>query len=278
MTLVAAIRNESRVVIMSDTAIFNKNAAHPNALPGRLKAVVLRQDLTISYAGLSSQALDAIREVRRLDLSPADAVDALQSACRRYPDELDFLLCSHENRTSPRLVKITSAGVYEGADQYWIGHVESAQALAKHPLEDHYSGAQLVDFQSASERQFVDRFFDYMQKSRDPNIGGAVVNCLCSEFGHCYQDHVGDMCWEPFSISDLNPPEVRSTLERSGRGSFVYHLYCPAERGVALVGFYMPQPGIGYLYVPLTHDDPILVQASSEADFRKIVSITAAQL
>lgn len=275
MTLVAAIRNGQRIVVMSDTAISNRNAAHPNAVPGRLKSIVVSTTLTISYAGLSSQALDAIRSVRVLRLGLSTAIEALLEASRRHQGALDFLICSHEDKESARLIKISDSQVYEGANYYWIGNADSARAFARY--ESNYRHPDNPpDYQSAEEREFTHRFFDYVENSRDPNVGGAVVNCLCSEYGHCYQDHAGVNHWEPITVPDPTPPEIKFALHKSGRASFSYHLYCPAERGVALVGYYMEQPGVGFLHVPLEQDDPIPVTAASEGEFRRVVSEAAA--
>lgn len=274
MTLVAALRNGPRIVVMSDTAISNRDAAHPNVIPGRLKSVVINTQLTVAYAGLSSQALDAIRSVHKFKLSTSDAINALLEASCRHGGEVDFLLCSHEDTSHPRLVKIADSTVYEGADYYWIGNSESARALARYDTSDRHP-ENAPDYQAPAEREFTHRFFEYMHHVRDPHVGGAIVNCLCSDHGHCYQDHGAVHHWEPITIPDPTPLEAKAALHRSGRASFADHVYCPAERGVALVGFYMEQPGFGHLHIPLERDDPIPVSASSQAEFRKIVSAAA---
>jgi hypothetical protein len=274
VTLVVALRSGTRIVVMSDTAISNRDAAHPNVVPGRLKSIVLNRTLTVSYAGLSSQALDVIRFIRKRGYGATRAIEELLAASRQHQGELDFLLCSHEENESPRLVKIADSAVYEGASHYWIGNADSARALARYDSNYQHPG-NAPDYQSSEEREFTHRFFEYVGQSCDPNVGGAIINCLCSDYGHCYQDHAGVHHWEPITIPDPTPPVVRASLHKSGRASFAYHVYCPAERGVALVGFYMEQPGIGYLHLPLEQDDPVQVSASSEAEFRRLVSAAA---
>jgi len=58
LTLIAALKMSERIVVMSDTAISDRDAIRSNLIPGRLKSVVVGPKMTISYAGLSSQALE----------------------------------------------------------------------------------------------------------------------------------------------------------------------------------------------------------------------------
>ena len=260
---------------MSDTSINNRDSAHPNAIPGRLKSIVISDRMTVSYAGLSSQALDAVRSLRHKRISSTDdAIEFLEREARSYAGELDFILCSHENSEIPRLVKITADAACEGADFYWIGNSESASALSR--FETSYNEPQdAPDWQSSEERRFANRFHEYMRQSRDPNVGGAVISCLCSPFGHCYQDHVGTHAWGTITIPDPTPVEVRAAEHRTGAVSYSYLVYCPAQRGVALVGFYLEQPGIGFLYLPLERDEPIRIAAADQDQFRRVVSAAA---
>ena len=255
------------MVVLSETSITNRDAARSNALPGRLKSIVLGMRHTVSYAGLSSQALDVIRSVHRDQLQDADAIrDRLFAAARRFPHELDFLLCSHDQPEAPRLIKVTSDATYEGADYHWIGNAQSARALAA--LETPIQHPQNPpDFQSAEERVLTQRFFQYMEKSLDPNVGGAVVNCLCSPFGHCYQDHAGTHSWDRISTLDSTPPEVRAAEHRTGGTSYSYHVYSPATRGTGVVGFFLEQAGVGFIHCPLERDDPLRVKAADQSEF-----------
>lgn len=276
MTLVAALRAETRVVIMSDTAIYNRDAVRRDVIPGRLKCIVLNSELTVAYAGLSSQALDVIRQAKRERLNANQTAELLVCASDRYGGEIDFLLCSHEDKTNPRLLKIADSRVYEGANYYWIGNAASARALASY--ECNYTDSEnAADFQSANEREFTHRFFEYMHNNADPHIGGAIVNCLCSSYGHCYQDHAGAHSWN-IVLPNTDSPDVTAALHRTGRDSFSYHVYSPADRGIALVGFYMEQPCVGFLHIPLRQDDPVAVFAKTEAEFRRIVSEAAKEL
>ena len=63
MTIVVAKKLDERIVDMSDTMISDLNEPKNNVIPGRLKSMVINNWLTISYANLSIQAIDAIRKI-----------------------------------------------------------------------------------------------------------------------------------------------------------------------------------------------------------------------
>ena len=63
MTIVAAMKFDKRIVVMSDTMISDSNELRNNVIPGRLKSIVINNWLTISDAGLSTQAIDAVRKI-----------------------------------------------------------------------------------------------------------------------------------------------------------------------------------------------------------------------
>ena len=272
MTLVAALKMGTRIVVLSDTQIDNRDATRPNIIPGRLKSVVLNEALTVSYAGLSSQAMDAIRSVHRGLPQPTEQVfEALVEASGRHHGELDFILCSHEKPDAPRLVKVSDGLVSEGADFYWIGNQSSASAFSKLELPP-VQGSNITEPMSLAEAEFSRRFHEYVYSSRDPNVGGAVVNCLCSPFGHCYQDHAGSMAWDVIVFPDSTDPAEKQGKHKTGITSFSYHVYSAIERGIAIVGLYLEQPEVGFLYAPLEVDDAVQLNASDQAQFRELVT------
>jgi hypothetical protein len=272
MTLVSALKMRERIVVMSDTAISNRDAVRSNIIPGRLKSIVLSTKMTVSYAGLSSQALDVIRRLRREQVDDDEtAISYLLSTCKEYPGEIDFIYCSHDKFGRSRLVKITSEGTFEGSTMYWIGSAEAARTLSK--LETQVPRLDNApDYQPHQELVFTRRFFEYLENHADSNVGGVAVNCLCSEYGHCYQDHAGGVLLKPIQMPDPVPTEVRAAEERTGMSRFSYHLYSAEDRGVAVVGYYLEQARVGYLHIPLEHDDPFKVVAEDQAEFRRIVS------
>ena len=213
MTLVTALKMDTRIVILSDTKIINRDHVRPNLIPGRVKAVVLSRTLSVAYAGLSSQALDAIREIyRRAPNSLSVALEVLLRASKLHLGELDFIICSHADPERPRLIKVQSGQTYEGADFYWIGSARSANALSKLELEvSHYHGP--ITEQEKAESEYMRGFVTHLQNGDDPSVGGLMINCLCSPYGHCYQNHVGLIGMWEFHIPPLDDEAVQQEKE-----------------------------------------------------------------
>jgi hypothetical protein len=49
--------------MLPDTVITDEQSVRLNALPGRLKSVILNGRLAVGYAGAADQAIDAIRRL-----------------------------------------------------------------------------------------------------------------------------------------------------------------------------------------------------------------------
>ena len=272
MTLVVAKMFGSRIVTMSDTMISDRNARAPNIVPGRLKSIVLNTWLTVSYSGLANQGLDAIRELAALLFSSTDAALAKLADCsKELGGEVDFIICSHEQSRSPRSIKVSSGRVFEGALTYWIGSPAAAAALSRYKARS-APPKDLPECVDANELDFTGRFHEYMKACADTTVGGATVNCLGSEFGHCYQDHASSSWWEPITVPDDEDPRERAAKHRTGIVSHEYHVYTACNRGVAVVGLYLGQPGIGYIYDPLISDEALLFRVHDQSAFRELLT------
>lgn len=259
----------TRIVVLSDTQITNRGSARPNILPGRLKSIVIHERMTLSYAGLSTQALDVIRRLARAPLPTNRTIDVLLAASQEHRGDVDFLLCSHEETEAPRLIKISGDRVAEGADFYWIGNASSASEMSRLELPAFQYSRSESEF-SKQETDFTWRFHEYLHSTKNPDVGGVMINCLCSPHGHCYQDRAGAMTWN----AQLFPQDdefERLAQHKTGASSFSYHLYSAQQRGVPVVGLYLEQPGVGYLYVPLEQDEALRLDAGDQGQFRALV-------
>ena len=63
MTLVIGRQFFNRLVILSDTMISDEASTGTNIIPGRLKSIVLSQDIAVSFSGLANQACGTIRRL-----------------------------------------------------------------------------------------------------------------------------------------------------------------------------------------------------------------------
>lgn len=273
MTIVAALRSMGRIVVMSDTMISDERSHRTRKrIPGRLKSIVLNRWLTVSYAGLSIQSIDTIRELKAANPTTTDAaVDYLRDVAANQKNEVDFLVCSHERPDRPRLIKISGERASEGQDFYWIGSPTAAGELARLELPA-VQGESGGEYFSIEETRFTYRFHQYIKHATDPSVGGMVINCLASPYGHCYQNHYGAYV-DQVTIPDPVEPSLRQRMNDAGmNGYYKYAVMTPAERGLALVGTYFEQARIGFIHEPLIQDDPEKVEAEDQNEFQAILA------
>lgn len=202
MTIAISSRFGERIVTVSDTVILDPNAAGPNALPGRLKSVVLNDRVTVTYAGLANQALTAIRQAWRAlgkGATVADVEELLRSATDTYGGHVDFLVASHI--PEPRLTKIAGGQVFCGVDYYWIGDPEAANSVSR--IAQQFDPMPSTGEVSEGELRFVGAFLQLVANGQRDSVGGMAFVALASPYGHCYQDHVAgiESSWGDMSMT-----------------------------------------------------------------------------
>ena len=273
MTLVLARRFGQRIVVLSDTMISDRQSVTDNIFPGRLKSIVINKWLTVSYAGLSVQAMDVARSLKSASvLTTSTAVSALLEANQLHEGEIDFILCSHE--AGARLIKISDGSVFEGAEFYWIGNANAALDFSGFRME-HPVATNLPDYFTQEESNFQSAFWHFLKEGVRHGVGGAAINCLCSEYGHCYQSHAGVFSWDTIVIG-RDDPTAREQLNKTGMYTFGYNVCSPPTRGQAVLGLYFDQSRTGYLYQPLRADEATKVPNTSVSDFSEMVAHAAA--
>ncbi len=273
MTIVIARRFGERICVMSDTMISCKSGVKNNIIPGQLKSIIVNKWLTISYAGLSIQAIDAVRAIYRSPKFTTDYVIVyLKQISQTYFGELDFIIISHEK--TARLIKISNNRVFEGADLYWIGSSEAVRELSSYKLKISYTQNVIP----SDETLFIATFIEFMKKTRSSVVGGAVIDCLCSPYGHTYKSHSGVFSWDTINLGKSSETKDRDTINKTGMYQFEYDISRPLERGIAIIGFYLRQAKTGFIYDPIHYDDAMKI-VNMEVDlFNELVISAGATL
>ncbi|KAF3999241.1 hypothetical protein [Glaciimonas immobilis] len=101
-------------------------------------------------------------------------------------------------------------------------------------------------------------------------VGGALINCVCSEYGHCYQNRAGASAWGNIVVADA-ASLTSEQLKKTGMYNFSYNVCTPIERGIAMVGLFFDQSNIGFIYDPLHYDEPIKIKNTNVIDFSALV-------
>lgn len=254
MTLVIAKRFGQRIIIASDTMISDQDGGADDRIPGRLKAVVLDSRTSVAYAGATNQANDAIRRAKRI-LAEGGTLSEVEGefrvTARRYAGELEFALASHWDK--PSLKKIWDGRVSFDQDQVCLGQTD---LLHRFEAEMPRVPRSCVPSEFDAELPFLGAFrklFDGIHIS--DVVGGFGFLLLASPHGHCYQNEAGVATWDAITIGQPLT-ETQQGDRRSGMTQWGFHTCSPELRGVGVTGALVLDAGVGFIYSPLTRDEP----------------------
>jgi hypothetical protein len=254
MTLVVAAQFGSRIIVFSDTMISNKSTGN-DIIPGRLKSVVINGTLSISYSGQADIALDSVRRIRQEFTNCKDVIDLLARTSNNF--SCDFIVASH--LPEPCLTKIEDGKISTGGHRYWIGNPKPIRRLAEieasSPIPVGFVPNTILSLEEDTFRRTVQKtLFDPAQHAGG-GVGGFLIELLGSPYGHCYQNYV-TVKWSD-AIHFPPGPTARQLADRaSGMTMFGYNVVGAAERGAPVVGIFVDQIGIGYIYRPTEQDAP----------------------
>ena len=277
MTLVVARQFGDRIIVLSDTMISDPDACGSSVIPGRLKSVIVSNEMAISYAGLTNQAIDIIRDARSSFLNKKDLseiITILVTGTQRYRGLVDFIVATH--MPTPALHKVADGQVSSGSDFYWIGDSKASSRLYR--IMNDSPKWQGGDPGTAAEMDLTRAFIDLVCEHATPEVGGFCFNCLGSPLGYRYQNHAGDFSWYPIQLGVPYDEEARRAYERTGTASYSYSLTSATERGLAVTGAFLPQADLGYLYSPLDLDDPTKLYPVTLQELSLAVNRHAARL
>ena len=259
MSLATLRKWGDRAIILSDTMISDPNAAHPNLIPGQLKAIVISERLSMAYAGRTGIALTAIRRAHRAlndGSSLRQILEILVEASSLQEDATDFLVVSHFNNIET--YKIWNGQIARGGDSYWIGDGDAIGVL-EDLAEEQISSPELPEYVAQQETKLFQAFFEILTNPAFPTVGGLYFNLLASPVGHCYNNHAGSFSWDTVSL-DRIPTQDYQDFVKGGTTSWQYSLTSAAQRGVGVTGAFLPQPSLGFVYNPLVNDYPLMIR------------------
>ena len=212
MTLVIGRQFFNRLVILSDTMISDEASTGTNIIPGRLKSIVLSQDIAVSFSGLANQACGTIRRLYGdvlNGLNLPSILESLRNSTQMFNGEVSFLLACRVPKLA--LYKVSDGQVNSGSDRYWIGDPRAASEVQRiMEIEEEHIHAKLKDdeFFSPAEVAFTAAFMSLVLEQRIPGVGGICFNCLGSEHGFCYQNVAEMYAWDPILIGAGFDPEA----------------------------------------------------------------------
>lgn len=256
MTFVAAKRFGNRIIVVGDTMISDLHGTRHSAIPGQLKIIVLSPTLTVAFAGLVDQALDAIRAAKRLHLAGTILVEIermLAEETVRHAGRVEFLVISHSNG-EPALKRVWDGRISSGLTHTCIGERDLLPALLARESEVPL-GCRPHEFEQ--EGQFSAAFHGLFDGTRIiEGVGGLPIMVTCSPYGHCYNAIATSKAWDKVSILG-GVTEQQLADRRTGMTEWSFNIQATQYRGVAILGAIMINAGVGYIYSPLENDEPL---------------------
>jgi hypothetical protein len=251
MTVVIAKCFGQTISVLSDTMISDANLGRQNAIPGRLKSIVLDRSVTVAYAGHSDPALYAIRQARALlktgDLS--SVVEFLRQVSSNGDADIDFLLVAHAPHADLR--RIWKGRVSDPLRESCIGNAAILPEVMKSFSSAGDERTDAHSFRSA----FLDAFTN-RRIHLGAGVGGFPISLEARAEGHVYKGHGFGESWKPiYFVPGQTTHETEEDM-LTGEWSFHHHVLSSDRPGVAVIAAEVPQAKVGFVYAPLLEDDP----------------------
>lgn len=254
MTIGIARKFGQRVLLLTDTMITDSLMGGRDAIPGRLKAIILSPTVSVAYAGHSDPALYAIREALQCLKATGQvrsAAEVLIRASGSADHEVDFLLIFHQDGV-PHLQKITEGRSTPDVDSAFIGDaVVVRRVLDLVPSQEAFAHPDLgIDAaEGALWNAFLRLFVDEGTTVVD-GVGGLPIGVVASPYGHFYSSYAVSMAWDVIDLR-VGITSSQHEAQRGGETAFSFNVMGGRLRGVAALGVAVPQAGVGFVYAPL---------------------------
>jgi hypothetical protein len=180
MTVIIGKQFADVIVLLSDTMISDKEASHHNTIPGRLKAIIINNRLSIAYSGHSDPALYAIRRTPKIYRD--GGLGAVLTFLCKFTDtrdhSVDFIVAAHN--PSAELRRIWEGRVSDPLRETCVGNCTILPEILKRLAPER--GPR--DFNYAFLGAFMDRHV-----FRGSGVGGFPITLEARPEGHRYGGH-----------------------------------------------------------------------------------------
>jgi hypothetical protein len=282
MTLVIARRFDERIVVMSDTMVSDRDATRPSIIPGELKSIVVHRYASIAFAGSVNTAIDAIKRARQVLVetdNPTSAVDVLRKTSeesRNTDYASDFILTTHLG--GAKIYRICDGIVQQPSDRCWIGNPDPLTEIERAEV-GYAEGLRQRGMPVDPEHNFTFAASTVLQAASHTSamVGGFIVRQLGSPWGHTYLT-VGSVVL----LEDVQggTPETPDQLidRQSGKREYKYNIVETRYRGAGVVGGYLEQAKVGYVYAPLILERPLRLHPTTQEQMATPINMFAEQL
>lgn len=282
MTLVIARQFGERIIVVSDTMVSNVDAPRPSIIPGELKSIVVHRYTSIAFAGSVNISIDAIKRARKaLGESGGlqSAVAILQETSEKFRNTdyvCDFILTTHLG--GAKIYQICNGVVQQPSEQCWIGNPDPLLEIEIAELK-FANGLKQRGIPVNPEQTFTFGASTVLEAALNASVmvGGFIIQQLGSPWGHTYTSVGGVQLLENIQIG---VPETANQLidRQSGKREYKYNILAPGHRGAGVVGGYLEQAKLGYLYAPMILDHPKRFHPTNTEEMFASMNVIAEQL
>jgi hypothetical protein len=251
MTVVIGKRFGDAIILLSDTMISDVNTGRDNAFPGRLKAIVVADRLSIAYAGHSDPALHAIRRTPEVYVGgglPA-VLEALSEFTASGNHDVDFIVASHY--LTAELRRVWNGQVSKPLEETCIGNCAILSEILKRFSPSGEPSSDAKNFEFAFLNAFTSR-----DVFAGTGVGGFPIVLEAQPDGHIYKGHHLSASWKPITFVPGGTTYEDENDLLTGEWSFRHDILVSQKPGLAILAAEVPQAKIGFVYAPMLEDDP----------------------
>ena len=251
MTLVVGAVAEDGPRLWADSRLSHPHTT-PHYLDGALKLLILDPELCIGYSGTYLAAVRAARDVAHLPRPYS--IEAVQDRLLREQN-CDFLISS----LRPSSLRRVAGGTVVAGDNLWIGDLVAFTRLQELRLAEPDTGHLLTDAATTTAAMQT-----LIEEAQPGSVGELVISVVPEHAGFMYAPHI------ELTAGSQTIPSGKWTTVTFGstvRGDFGWTLLTPQRSGVAAIGVYFIEGGLGMLLHPLVSDDPILFRSVTQDQF-----------
>lgn len=264
MSLVVAQATTNGPRIASDTHFLAPRGRSSTFKDIVLKAIVLREDVCICFAGEIALGLAGARRAAAV-LGAGASLDSLPQVlgefATRGPRMVEFIVASC--RPGQQLWRITTAGVEEHLSTAWIGDEAAFEAFQR----ARYEATRSASLEDADQRRtegqragiVLGRAMEaVIDDAQVASVYGFCVTVACTDEGFRYMDAAKAFLGRPVSIPS-DEETVIPFLQPVQDGAYHFAIVPPKNPGVPVLGISFANARLAFLLLPLEFDEPEVI-------------------
>ncbi len=267
MSLIIARIVEDEIRIISDSKITNPTAIRSWPMTDALKALVLRPDLCVCFAGNVRKAEKALEWVRKeLQTEDYDLSAILQLLVRASVDGesgipiTDFIVATLRSNISIHMIK--DGRLESNVRTAWIGDYDAFCAFQEYCNSPDVSRLSLAEYPEELKKyvtvtNMTEAFRRVLSDSRFPSVDNFLISVTSRP--------AGATGFAYLASANMEAPGT------SAQGGYSYSILPSKCSGIAVIGLYFNQGQFGALIYPQKYEDPIIYPRMTMVEFIKKV-------